>query len=202
VLQSDSTMKELLLLISNSESRDPRDARAPASNFMNICFSACRDSSAAVLLAVVSESIRTDRHRGHQMFHDSFCSNPVLALLWQHSNNSPRECSDSLISVVSDYMGMSSCVLRSALSSYVAMCNAEAVQCEQTLLEVTDPADACNVTTLKHSANCTSHCSDYVQKVSSLPVHISGLKCLESMASIREILADNAYRTCSSSKLV
>ena len=201
VFETDSIMNELLLLISSTESRDPRDPKSPATNFLNICHSACRQSSTAVLLALVSESLRIDQHPGSEMFRDSFCTNPVLALLWQHANNSPRECSDSLISIVSYYIGMPACVLRSMLPSYVAMCDAQAVQCEQALLDVAVHANACNVTALHQSAGCTPQCSDYVQKLSNMQMNHSGLRCLESMSSIQEILADNAHKTCSSSKL-
>jgi hypothetical protein len=201
LIQSDSTMKDLLLLISSTESRDPRDPNSPATNFLNICHSACRQSSTAVLMALVSELLRIDPRPGSEMFRDSFCTNPVLALLWRHANNSLRECSDSLISIVSHYIGMPSCVLRSMLPSYVAMCDAQAVQCEHALLEVAVLANACNVTDLHQSASCTPRCSDYAQKLSTMPMNHSGLRCLESMSSIHEILADNAHKTCSSSKL-
>jgi hypothetical protein len=91
-------MKGLLLAISKTESRDPRDPAATATNFLNTCFSSCSDSSISVLLAVATESERLSES-GTSIF-ASFCTNPVMALLWQHASNSPRECSDSLITIV------------------------------------------------------------------------------------------------------
>lgn len=189
-------MKKLLLSISNTESRDPRDPTATATNLLNLCHSSCRDSSTATLLAMAADSIKVGQS-GRQMF-PSFCASPVIALLWQHANTSPRECSDSMISYVGSASGssggMTTCVLRSMLPAYVAMCDARAIQCEEMLTSMSDAEmGACDHTIDVNGAVCTSECASFVAKVSS------GSKCAESVMSIREVVAHAANQTCADS---
>jgi len=187
-------MKKLLLAISSTESRDPRDPTATATNLLNLCHSPCRDSSTATLLAMVADSIKTSQS-GQQMF-PSFCTSPVIALLWQHANNSPRECSDSMITyvgTVSGDMGVTACGLRSMLPVYIAMCDAQAIHCEETFMSM--PAaerDACDHT-MEGNGDCSSECASFVAKVSSGP------KCMETVFSVHEVVAHAANQTCADS---
>jgi hypothetical protein len=139
-----SPLHKLLLAISETESRDPRDTTAAATNLLNVCYSACKPASTSVLLALAAESTRIDRQPGPQMFRNNFCTNPLLALLWQHANNSPRECSDSLVSIASSYIGLSSCVMRSMLPAYLALCDSKTMQCERTVREAAAEEKACD----------------------------------------------------------
>jgi hypothetical protein len=128
----------------------------------------------------------------------SFCASPVIALLWQHANTSPRECSDSMISYVGSASGssggMTTCVLRSMLPAYVAMCDAKAIQCEEMLTSMSAAEmGACDHTIDVNGAVCTSECASFVAKVSS------GSKCAESVMSIREVVAHAANQTCADS---
>jgi hypothetical protein len=125
----------------------------------------------------------------------SFCTSPLIALLWQHANNSPRECSDSMITYVgSEYnvMGMTTCALRSMLPLYVATCDAKAVRCEESLLSMAVEAQACDQT-MEGSAPCSADCAAFVAKVSS------GSKCMESALSIHEAVAHAVQQTCGDS---
>jgi hypothetical protein len=122
----------------------------------------------------------------------------MIALLWQHANTSPRECSDSMITYVGSASGssgeMSTCVLRSMLPVYVAMCDAKAIQCEEMLTSMSAAEmGACDHTIDVNGAVCTSECASFVAKVSS------GSKCAESVMSIREVVAHAANQTCADS---
>jgi hypothetical protein len=139
-----STLHKLLLAISETESRDPRDTKAAATNLLNVCYSACKPASTSVLLALAAESTRADRQPGPEMFRNNFCTNPLLALLWQHANNSPRECSDSLVSIASSYIGVSACVMQSMLPAYLALCDSKTMQCERTVREAAAEEKACD----------------------------------------------------------
>jgi hypothetical protein len=184
-------MKHLLLAISRTESRDPRDPAATATNLLNTCFSSCSDSSIAVLVAVAAESER--RSQAGPSVYASFCTNPVFALLWQHASNSPRECSDSLITTVSHKIGMTPCALRSLLPTYVSLCDAHAIHCEETVLAVpVAEAKACD-SVIETSDPCSSDCAAFVHKFAS------GSRCLESMAANQEVLAHVVNQTCSDS---
>ncbi len=184
-------MKGLLLAISKTESRDPRDPAATATNFLNTCFSSCSDSSISVLLAVATHSERLSES-GTSVF-ASFCTNPVMALLWQHASNSPRECSDSLITIVSDQIGVTPCALRSLLPTYVALCDAHTIQCEETILAMpAAEAKACD-RVIETSDACSSDCAAFVRKFAS------GSRCLERLASYKEVYAHAVNQTCSDS---
>jgi hypothetical protein len=191
---SAPSMKMLLRAISIAESRDPRDPTAVATNLLTLCFSSCRDSSITTLLALATDSIISGQS-GPQYF-PSFCTSPVMALLWQNANNTPRECSDSMMAYmgsVSSSTGLTTCVLRSILPAYVALCDAKAVHCEEKMLAMTAAeANACQHT-IESSATCSSECSSYVDKVSS------DSKCMEGIWSIREVLAYTAAQTCADS---
>jgi hypothetical protein len=78
------------------------------------------------------------------------------------------------------------------LPVYVAMCDAKAIQCEESLLSMTAEAQACNQTVEGNSA-CSADCSGFVTKVSS------GSKCMESALSIQEVVAYAAQQTCGDS---
>jgi hypothetical protein len=123
----------------------------------------------------------------------SFCTNPVMALLWQHASNSPRECSDSLITIVSNQIGVTPCALRSLLSTYVALCDAHAIHCEETVLAIpAAEAKACD-RVIETSEACSSDCAAFVHKFAS------GSRCLESLASNQEVYAHAVNQTCSDS---
>jgi hypothetical protein len=195
-------MKMLLVAISNTESRDPRDPTAIATILLNLCHSSCRDSSTATLVAMAADYVRLTRS-GPRVFVHSFCTNPLIGLLWQHANNSPRECSDSMITFVGsthavmasppNFLGMTTCALRAMLPVYVAMCDAKAVECEDTLLSM-PPAEtqACDQT-LEANAACSADCAAFVGKISS------GSKCAESIFSIQEVVAHATQQTCADS---
>jgi hypothetical protein len=189
---SAPAMTKLLRAISNTESRDPRDPAAVATNLLNLCHSSCRDSSTATLLAMAVDP--ATKSRSAPQFVQSFCSNPSIALLWQHANNSPRECSDSMITYVgSEYngIGITTCALRSMLPVYVAMCDAQAIQCEQSLLSMASEAQACEQST-DGSAACSVKCAAFVANVSSS-------KCMENAFSIQEVVAHAAQQSCGDS---
>ena len=185
-------MKKLLLAISNTESRDPRDPSATATNLLNLCHSSCRDSSTATLVAMAVDSIIIGRS-GTQTF-PTFCTSPVIALLWQHANNSPRECSDSMITYVGDVYGdtgVSTCVLRSMLPAYVAMCDSTAIQCEESVLSMTAAETNACFHKIQENGPCPSECASIVAKVSS--------KCMKSVLSIHEVVLHAANQTCDDS---
>jgi hypothetical protein len=184
-------MQYLLLAISKTESRDPRDPAATATNLLNTCYSSCADSSIAVLLALAAES-ESRSQSGPSKF-ASFCTNPVMALLWQHASNSPRECSDSLISIVSKKIDLTPCALRSLLPTYIALCDAHAIHCEETILAMpAAEANACD-RVIETSDACSSDCAAFVHKFAS------GSRCLESLVSNQEVYAHAVSQTCSDS---
>ena len=89
---------------------------------------------------------------------------------------------------------MTTCVLRSMLPAYVAMCDAKAIQCEEMLTSMSAAEmGACDHTIDVNGAVCTSECASFVAKVSS------GSKCAESVMSIREVVAHAANQTCADS---
>jgi hypothetical protein len=130
----------------------------------------------------------------NQMF-GSICTSPKMALLWQHANNSPRECSDSMITYVgtsSILANMTICALRSILPAYVAICDAKAIQCEELTLATDNEAKSCQQM-IESNGPCSFECSLYSQKMST------GSKCLENVMSIREVLANVVNQTCADS---
>ncbi len=149
----------------------------------------------ATLVAMTADYFRMSRSGPYNFVH-SFCTNPLMALLWQHANNSPRECSDSMVTYVGSYyrvMGLTTCALRSMLPVYVAMCDAKAIECEDSLLSMS-PAEtqACDQTAMAN-APCSSECAAFVAKMSS------NSKCAESSFSIQEVIAHAAQKTCADS---
>jgi hypothetical protein len=187
---SASSMKDLLQAISNTESRDPRDPTATATNFLNVCFSSCRDVSTALLLGGAAVSKTESR----------FCTNPAMALLWQHAMNSPRECFDSLIaSLHKDLLrrmfgnGVTTCVLRSLLPAYVALCDQKTIVCEETMLAIpeSDLNDCLSVQDIH--ATCSSQCAALLNKLSS------GHRCFERMSAVQETVAQATNRNCADS---
>jgi hypothetical protein len=191
---SAPAMKKLLLAISATESRDPRDPSAVATNMLNLCHSSCVDSSTATLLAMAVDPLQISR--SDPQIIQSFCTSSVIALLWQHANNSPRECSDSMITYVGrEYndIGLTTCALRSMLPVYVAMCDAKAIQCEQSLLSMTSAEMQSCGQAMEGNAGCSADCAAFVAKVSS------GAKCMENALSIQEVVAHAAQQTCADS---
>jgi hypothetical protein len=184
-------MKKILVSISNTESRDPRDPAAIATIMLNLCHSSCRDSSIVTLLAMSIENMKTSRAAPYAVH--KFCTSPFVALLWQHANNSPRECSDSMITyAASEYnvIGITACVLRSMLPVYVTMCDVKAIQCEEYLLSMTTAETQTCDQTIKENAACSIDCAAFVTKVSS------DRKCMESSFSIQEVVSHVAQQTC------
>jgi hypothetical protein len=129
-----------------------------------------------------------------------FCTDPVLALLWQHAINSPRECSDSLISLMNlgdqeSIFGwnVTSCALRSILPAYVSLCDASAIRCEETMLAV--PAADIEACEAVYEANgaCSAQCAALRERVAE------GNKCFESVWSVQEAIAHAANQTCADS---
>ena len=190
-LERTPSMKQLLRVISNTESRDPRDPSATATNLLNLCFSSCASSSTTALLTLFAEGVQFGQPKAALI--PGFCTSPLMAIMWQHAANSPRECSDSLISIVSVKMNLTACALRSVLSTYVAACDTNAIQCEQDVRNVTiAEADACTPT-IEHNAPCSSECSNLVHKFAS------GSQCMLSVYSNQELLAHVVNETCSDS---
>ena len=186
---SATVVKRMLQAISNTESRDPRDASATATILLNLCFSSCREPSTTILLAMYAA--RTAQ--SSPQIYSRFCTDPVMALLWQHANNAPRECSDALIAsldatALRDIFGrnVTRCVLRSLLAAYVALCDARAIRCEETfpLISMADFAD------------CTPCSPSCFAAINALSV---GDKCFESLWSVQEAIAYVAYETCGDS---
>jgi hypothetical protein len=120
-----------------------------------------------------------------------FCTNPDMVLLWHHAKHSPRECSDSLVASLDFGNGHTKCVMRSMLSVYIALCDAHAIKCEDSMLS-SDELNACE-NVIKNNGACSSECMTLVQKLSS------GDKCLESQWSIAEAFAQSANATCADS---
>jgi len=193
---SATLMKMLLQAISNTESRDPRDASATATILLNLCFSACREPSTTTLLAIRAAHMVPSRP---QVF-SRYCTDPVMALLWQHANNSPRECSDALIASLDDEAlrsifrrDVTTCVLRTLLPAYVALCDARAIQCEETMLALpTSEVEACK-DMFEVNKSCTSQCATLANQLST------GNKCFESIWSVQEAISYAANQTCGNS---
>ena len=191
-----SAMKALLQAISNTESRDPRDPTAAATNLLNLCFSSCRDTSTATLLGATA--VR-QMPSGPQVF-SRFCTDPVMALLWQHANNSPRECSDAMISsldgsALQSIFGrnVTTCVLRSMLPAYVALCDARTIRCEETMLAIPSAEIVACQDMFVEGKTCSSQCALLANQLSS------GDKCFESLWSVQEAVAYAANQTCGDS---
>ncbi len=191
-LEKQPSMKFLLRAMSRTDSHDPRDPTATATNLLNICFSSCADSSTTILLAVAADSVAWGRSRSSSVDF-SFCTHPLMSLLWQHAINSPRECSDSMISIVSTKLRITPCALRSMLPTYVALCDAKSIQCEEAMLAMT-PAEsvACAVLGQNATVPCSTECAALAHK-------LSGSKCMESVFSNEQVLAYVVNETCSES---
>jgi hypothetical protein len=99
----------------------------------------------------------------------------------------------SFVGSAYQFKNMTTCALRSMLPVYVAMCDAKAIECEESLLSLT-PAEvhACDQT-IGGNAPCSSECAAFVTKLSS------GSKCAESAFSIQEVVAHAAQKTCADS---
>jgi hypothetical protein len=133
------------------------------------------------------------RRQSGPSIYSSFCTNPVMALLWQHASNSPRECSDSLISIVSKKADLTPCALRSLLPTYVALCDAHAIHCEETVLAMpASEAKACD-RMVETSEPCSSDCAAFVHKFAS------GSRCFESLVANQEAYAHAVIQTCADS---
>jgi len=184
-LKKSPSMKKLLLAISATDSHDPRDPTATATNLLNICFSPdCYDVSTATLLAVAAESVGWSNV-------SHFCTSPVTALLWKHAIVSRRECSDSMITIISAKLFMTPCALRSLLATYVAVCDAKAIQCEEAYLAAdADKSNDCE-STIRHNQSCSSECAALAHEFSSGP------RCLENVLSNQQVLAYVINETCS-----
>ncbi len=186
-----SGMKSLLHAISSTESRDPRDPTASATHLLNLCFSSCRDASTSTLLglAAVNSASMKSKESGAG---PRYCTNPSLVLLWHHAKNSPRECSDSLVASLDFGHGLTKCAMRSMLSVYIALCDAHAIKCEDSMLSLTAAElNACE-NVIKFNGTCSSECLTLVQRLSSD-------KCLESQWSIADAFAHFANATCADS---
>ena len=88
---------------------------------------------------------------------------------------------------------MSTCVLRSMLPVYVAMCDAKAIQCEESFHSMTNAEMTACDQTIEGNGACSSECASFVAKVSSGP------KCMERIMSIHEVVVHAANQTCSDS---
>jgi hypothetical protein len=194
---SASAMKMLLQAISRSESRHPRDPAAAATNLLNTCFSSCRNVSTATLLGL-SAVIKTMSNPRNMM--SSFCTNPAIALLWQHANNSPRECFDSMIANFDDGAllelfggGVTTCILRSMLSAYVSLCDQRTIECEESMLLIPDHQLKSCLLVQDAKAICDPQCAALVNQLSS------GQQCFERTAAVRETLAQISDSTCTDS---
>ena len=193
---SAPVMKMMLQAISDTESRDPRDASATATMLLNLCFSSCRGPSTSTFLA--AHAVRSLQSAPNVL--SRFCTDPMMALLWQHANNSPRECSDAMIASLDDAAlgevfgrNVTTCVLRSLLPAYVALCDARAIQCEEIVLALpTSEAEECR---FLYDVNgiCTPKCAALWSQLST------GNKCLESVWSVQEAVAYAANQTCGDS---
>jgi hypothetical protein len=194
---SASAMKMLLQAISRTESRHPRDPAAAATRLLNTCYSSCRNVSTATLLGVAAINKTMTNVR---KLMPSFCTNPAIALLWQHANNSPRECFDSMIANFNDDDlhdlfggGVTTCVLRSMLPAYVSLCDQRTIECEELMLSI--PDHQLNSCLLMQDAQgvCDSQCATLVKQLSS------GQQCFERTAAVREALAQISNSTCADS---
>lgn len=95
--------------------------------------------------------------------------------------------------IVPGSMGLTACALRSMLPVYVAMCDAKAIQCEESFHSMTAAEmTACDLT-INGNGTCSSECASFVAKMSSGP------KCMESVFSIHDVVAHAANRTCAGS---
>lgn len=195
--QSASALKMLLRAISRTESRHPQDPAASATILLNLCFSSCRDVSTSTLLGVAAVN-KTMTDPGKLL--SRFCTNPAIALLWQHANTSPRECFDSMIANFNDEAlhdffgdGVTPCVLRSLLPAYLALCDQRTIDCEELMLSI--PEHQMNACLLVKDANgmCGPQCAALINQLSS------GQQCFERTAAVREALAQLSNSTCGDS---
>jgi hypothetical protein len=191
-LETLPDMKILLRAIASTESRDPRDPTSRATHMLNLCFSSCREASTATLLGwTAMDSIFMKLMQSGTI--PRFCTNPDLALLLQHAKNSPRECFDSLISSLDFGQGDTKCVMRSKLSSFLALCDSNAVQCEEKMFSFSAAElNSCD-SIVQFNDVCSTECLALVQKLSSVN------KCFESHRSISEAFAHFAIANCADS---
>jgi hypothetical protein len=201
---SYSTMQGLLEAIANTESRDPRDATAAATQLLTICYSHCKATSDAFFIAIASE-VHTSQSsnisllsvfaefgnpRSDRALLNSFCTNPLIALLWEHATKSPRECSDALISSISETLGLSSCALSSLLPAYIAVCDDKAIQCEEHVLTTQfNVLDSCGPM-FQRNATCSEQCGALAQG-------LADSKCLEHSYSIQDAVYSALHQGCS-----
>ena len=97
------------------------------------------------------------------------------------------------VGTVSGDMGVTACGLRSMLPVYIAMCDAQAIHCEETLMSMPAAERGACDHTMEGNGDCSSECASFVAKVSSGP------KCLETVFSVREVVAHAANQTCADS---
>jgi hypothetical protein len=195
--QSASAMKMLLQAISRTESRHPRDPSATATILLNLCHSSCRDVSTSMLLGVAA--INKTMTNPSKLF-PRFCTNPAIALLWQHANNSPRECFDSMIANLNDDAchelfgdGVTPCVLRSLLPAYVALCDQRTIDCEESMIAIPEHQLTACLSVKDGNGMCDPQCAALISQLSS------GQQCFERTAAVREALAQISNSTCSDS---
>jgi hypothetical protein len=190
---SAATMKMLLQAISDTETRDPRDSSAVATKLLNLCFSPCRESSISLFLGLIAALKASS---GPQIF-SRFCTDPVMALLWQHANSTPRECSDAAISfldhgIMRDIFGrnITTCVLRSLMPSYVALCDKKTILCEEAMLAI----PSAEIQPFKDMFESDRPCTPQLSALAN--TFASGNKCFERLWSVQEAIAYVANQTC------
>jgi hypothetical protein len=129
-----------------------------------------------------------------------FCTNPALALLWQHANNSPRECFESLVATFDKDMlnalfgnGVTTCVLRSLLPAYISLCDQRTIECEESVQAIPEQQFQSCLLMQGLSRQCDPQCIYLLNQLSS------GQKCFERTAAVRETLAQISNLTCSDS---
>ena len=195
--QSASAMKMLLQAISRTESRHPRDPAATATLLLNLCFSSCRDVSTSMLLGLAAVIKTTTKP---SKLPSRFCTNPAFALLWQHANNAPRECFESMITNLNHEalhevfgVGVTPCVLRSLLPAYVALCDQRTIDCEEMILTIPDHQMNSCLLTKDVNHMCDPQCTALVKQLSS------GERCFERTAAVQEALSQVSNSTCSDS---
>jgi len=83
-------------------------------------------------------------------------------------------------------------VLRSLLPAYVALCDAKAIQCEETMLAIPKAeTDAC-LPLYQANGTCSPQCA-------ALAGQLSSNKCFESVWSVQEAIAYAANQSCGDS---
>jgi hypothetical protein len=205
-------MHNLLLAISQTESSDPRDSTATASNLLSLCFSSCKNSSTAVLLGLIA----LGKSAAPKQF-PSFCTNSAMDLMWHLANNAPRECSDSLIASWQgnyhrDYTGLlelfgrnvTPCVLQTLLPAYVAMCDTTSIQCENYMHEITEAELSSCESVFETTGTCSSQCAALANRLSTHDLYrinsLDPINCFKNMWSIQEVIAQSSKETCGDSR--